>query len=156
MGQKPLNYVQQAQLIFNLHPEIKQVIGCFQNSPAIDHQYLGLSIYTSIMFGAFGRLYRSTSNGFYLAFHNIIIIAFVEQVKGQMWGLWKLWSVSISSMYLGTWKIKEWVWDPLDSLWGELEQNSIDHVTSVHPYSGGWWWQFGSPEISVSLKTEVP
>ena len=90
MGQEPFKYVQQAQLIFNLHPKIKQVIACFQNSPAIDHQYLVLSIYTSIMFGAFGRLYRSTSNGFYLAFPNIIITALVAQVKGQMWGLWKL------------------------------------------------------------------
>ena len=39
-------------------------------------------------------------------------------------------------MYLGTWKIKEWVWDPFDSLREGLEQNSIDHITSVHPYSG--------------------
>lgn len=44
-------------------------------------------------------------------------------------------------MYLGTWKIKEWVWDPFDSLREGLEQNSIDHDTSVHdtsvhPYSG--------------------
>ena len=69
---------------------MKQVIVCFQNSPAIFNQYLILSTYTSLMFGAFGRLHRSTFNGFYLAFPNIIIIALVAQVKGQMWVLRKL------------------------------------------------------------------
>ena len=42
------------------------------------------------MFGAFSRLHISTFNVFYLAFPNIIIIALVAQVKGQMWVLWKL------------------------------------------------------------------